>query len=188
MYYGQEDDERDPFDDFGEPETTNDAIADDYSEEFEREEFETTADDEPTVVEPKRETKIKTGFSWAGFAGGLMAFVWIGGAIGGPLTYFGVEAVMAMDPAMQAGLIALAFGPALLFWVAASAAGEALKARTLAAELTRLARATSLPIEAGEAQAQRLTNTVKNEIDQLNDAVSSALDRLAELEAAAQYV
>jgi len=186
MYYGQEDDERDPFEDFGEAETTNDAIADDYSEDFDREEFEATAHDEPAVVEPTRETKIKTGFSWAGFAGGLMAFVWIGGAIGGPLTYFGVDAVMAMDPAMQAGLIALAFGPALLFWVAASAAGEALKARTLATELTRLVHAASLPIEAGEAQAQRLTNTVKNEIEQLNDAVSSALDRLAELEAAAQ--
>lgn len=186
MYYGQEDDERDPFEDFGEAETLNDAIADEYSEDFDREEFEATAHDEPAVVEPTREQKIKTGFSWAGFAGGLMAFVWIGGAIGGPLTYFGVDAVMAMDPAMQAGLIALAFGPALLFWVAASAAGEALKARTLATELTRLARAASLPMEAGEAQAQRLTNTVKNEIEHLNEAVSSALDRLAELEAAAQ--
>jgi hypothetical protein len=87
---------------------------------------------------------------------------------------------------MQAGLIALAFGPALLFWVAASAAGVALKARTLATELTRLAREANLPVEHGEAQAQRLTNTVKNEIEQLNDAVSAALDRLAELEAAAQ--
>jgi hypothetical protein len=176
MYYGQEDDERDPFEVFGEAETSNDDIAEDFD----------TAADEPAIVEPKRDIKVKTGFSWAGFAGGVMALVWIGGAIGGPLTYFGVEAVMAMDPAMQAGLIALAFGPALLFWVAASAAGEALKARTLAVELTRLAREASLPVEAGEAQAQRLTNTVKLEIESLNDAVSAALDRLAELEAAAQ--
>jgi hypothetical protein len=115
-----------------------------------------------------------------------MALIWIGGAIGGPLTYFGVEAVMAMDPAMQAGLIALAFGPALLFWVAASAAGEALKARKLAAELTRIAREAQLPLEAGEAHAQRLSATVKSEIEQLNDAVSAALDRLTELEMAAQ--
>lgn len=191
MYYGQEDDERDPFEVFGEAETAHDDVADDFSEDldreaFEREEFETTSRDEPAVVEPKREIKVKTGFSWAGFAGGVMALVWIAGAIGGPLTYFGVDAVMAMDPAVQAGLIALAFGPALLFWVAASAAGEALKARTLATELTRIAREANLPIEAGEAQAQRLTNTVKNEIEQLNDAVSAALDRLAELEAAAQ--
>jgi hypothetical protein len=187
MYYGQEDDERDPFEVFGEAETSNDDIADDFAEEFDREEEFTTASREaPSVVEPKREIKVKTGFSWAGFAGGVMALVWIAGAIGGPLTYFGVDAVMAMDPAMQAGLIALAFGPALLFWVAASAAGEALKARTLATELTRLARQAAMPVEAGEAQAQRLTNTVKNEIEQLNDAVSAALDRLAELEAAAQ--
>ncbi len=186
MYYGQEDDERDPFEVFGEAENTNDAIAGDFSEEFDREEFSTRSSDEPNVVEPKRETKIKAGFSWAGFAGGVMALVWIGGAIGGPLTYFGVDAVMAMDPAMQAGLIALAFGPALLFWVAASAAGEALKARTLATELTRMAREAAMPVEAGEAQAQRLTNTVKHEIESLNEAVSAALDRLGELEAAAQ--
>jgi uncharacterized protein YlxW (UPF0749 family) len=194
MYYEQEDDERDPFEEFGIADPSSDELADDFSEEFDRdhydrEEFETTAREareEPAVVEPTRATKVKTGFSWAGFAGGLMALVWIGGAIGGPLTYFGVEAVMAMDPAMQAGLIALAFGPALLFWVAASAAGEALKARTLAVELTRLAQEAAMPVEAGEAQAQRLTNTVKNEIEQLNDAVSAALDRLAELEAAAQ--
>ncbi|OQW63144.1 MAG: hypothetical protein A4S17_07440 [Proteobacteria bacterium HN_bin10] len=196
MYYGHDDDERDPFEDFGEAEMANDDRAHAFTDEFDdlgdfqredfREEFEPVRRDEPALVEPKHETKIKTGFSWAGFAGGLMALVWIAGAIGGPLSYFGVEAVMAMDPAMQAGLIALAFGPALLFWVAASAAGEALKARKLAAELTRLARESALPTEAGEAHAQRLSNTVKSEIEQLNDAVSSALDRLAELEAAAQ--
>jgi len=189
MYYGQEDDERDPFEEFGIADSANEELADDYNDDFDREDrdhFETTSRDEPAVVEPKRNPKVKTGFSWAGFAGGVMALVWIAGAIGGPLTYFGVEAVMAMDPAMQAGLIALAFGPALLFWVAASAAGEALKARTLAVELTRLVQEAAMPVEAGEAQAQRLTDTVKSEIEQLNDAVSSALDRLAELETAAQ--
>jgi hypothetical protein len=112
--------------------------------------------------------------------------VWIAGAIGGPISYFGVDGVTGMDPAMQAGLIALAFGPALLFWVAASAAGEALKARKLAVELTRMARESRLPIDATESEAQRLTNTVKHEIENLNDAVAAALGRLAELEAAAQ--
>ncbi|MBX3430268.1 MAG: hypothetical protein KF779_11875 [Hyphomonadaceae bacterium] len=186
MYYGQEDDERDPFEVFGEAETSNEDVADDFNDDFNGEEDFTIAADEPATIELKREEKVKTGFSWAGFAGGVMALIWIGGAIGGPLTYFGVDAVMAMDPAMQAGLIALAFGPALLFWVAASAAGEALKARKLAVELTRLAREAAMPVEAGQAQAQRLTNTVKSEIEQLNDAVTHALDRLAELEAAAQ--
>ncbi|HYD72639.1 MAG TPA: hypothetical protein VEF55_05845, partial [Candidatus Binatia bacterium] len=120
------------------------------------------------------------------FTGGLAALVWIGGAIGGPISYFGVDGVMGMDPAMQAGLIALAFGPALLFWVAASAAGEALKARRLAVELTRIAHEQRLPVEAAENEAQRLTNTVKHEIENLNDAVAAALGRLAELETAAQ--
>ena len=179
MYYDLED-ERDPFEAFGEPEPANDIA-------IEEDTFETAdARDAHPVIEPQEPAKVKTGFSWAGFMGGLAALVWIGGAIGGPLSYYGVEAVMAMDPAMQAGLIALAFGPALLFWVAASAAGESLKARKLAVELTRLAQNPRLATDGVESDAQRLTNSVKHEIENLNDAVATALDRLAELERSAQ--
>lgn len=175
MYFDDED-ERDPFEAFGEAEA---------SDEIDVQEFDRPVE-EPTTIEPAAPKKVKTGFSWAGFLGGVAALLWIVGAIGGPLSYFGVDAVMAMDPAMQAGMIALAFGPALLFWVAASAAGEALKARRLAMELTRIAQERANPVEAGEADAQRLTNTVKTEIEALNEAVSTALDRLAELERSAQ--
>ena len=181
MYFDDErDDERDPFDAFGEPEAANEAIT--------LGEFEPTATQTMLALEQPQTTTdtVKTGFSWAGFAGGLAAVTWIAGAIGGPISYFGVDGVTGMDPAMQAGLIALAFGPALLFWVAASAAGEALKARKLAVELTRMARESRLPIDATESEAQRLTNTVKHEIENLNDAVAAALGRLAELETAAQ--
>jgi len=181
MYFDDDkDDERDPFDGFGEPEAANDDIA--------LGEFEPAATQTMRAVEDTQAaaTTVRTGFSWAGFAGGLAALVWVAGAIGGPISYFGLDGVMGMDPAMQVGLIALAFGPALLFWVAASAAGEALKARKLALELTRMARESRLPIEAGEGEAQRLSNTVKHEIENLNDAVAAALHRLAELEAAAQ--
>lgn len=181
MYFDDErDDERDPFEAFGEPEATG--------EEITLGEFEPTATQTMLAVgEPQATTEtVKTGFSWAGFTGGLAALVWIGGAIGGPISYFGIDGVMGMDPAMQAGLIALAFGPALLFWVAASAAGEALKARKLAVELTRIAREQRLPVEATGDEAQRLTNVVKHEIENLNDAVAAALNRLAELEAATQ--
>jgi len=87
---------------------------------------------------------------------------------------------------MQAGFVALAFGPALLFWLAASAAGEALKTRRLATELTRMAQESRAPFDAGENNAQRLSDTVKSEIETLNDAVSAALDRLAQLETVAQ--
>lgn len=187
MYFNQDDDERDDaaFELFGD---ADDVAESSTGEDIALEDFEPSAQDveEPTVIEPKAPAKIKTGFSWAGFAGGLAALVWIGGAIGGPLSYFGVEAVMAMDPAMQAGLIALAFGPALLFWVSASAAGEALKARRLSMELTRLAQQSRFPNDTGELEAQRIANTVKNEIESLNDAVTTALDRLAELENVAQ--
>ncbi|HYD88728.1 MAG TPA: hypothetical protein VEA80_14735 [Vitreimonas sp.] len=178
MYFDQEDDERDPFAAFGDLDATNHGFAND--------DLDATVQ-QPAVVEPETQTKVKTGFSWAGFMGGAAALVWVAGAIGGPLSYFGVDAIMTMDPAMQAGLVALAIGPALLFWVTASAAGEALKTRRIATQLTqKIAHENRFPTEAAETHAQRLSETVKTEIESLNDAVASAMDRLAELERAAQ--
>lgn len=182
-----DEDERDPFAMFGEAEP----LADDtemmsVADEDDQLDEEITRTDAAAPAAPAKKNKVKSGFSWAGFAGGIAALTWIGGAIGGPASYFGLNAIMAMDPMMQAGLIALAFGPALLFWVSASAAGEALKARKLAAELTRIAHEARLPIETSEADAKRLATTVKSEIESINDAVAAALDRLAELEGAAQ--
>lgn len=178
MYFDQEDDERDPFAAFGDLDATDTEFADEDL---------TNAEHQPAVIEPETETKVNTGFSWAGFMGGFAALVWIAGAIGGPISYFGADALMAMDPAMQAGLIALAIGPALLFWVTSSAAGEALKTRRIATQLTqKLSSDNRFPTEAAETHAQRLTETVKSEIESLNDAVATAMDRLAELERAAQ--
>ena len=174
MHFEEED--RDPFEAFAATEAGEQAP--DRPVFTAQQDLETDDQDAPTPV--------KTAFSWAGFAGGLAALVWIGGAIGGPLSLYGVEAVLALDPAVQAGIVALALGPALLFWIAASAAGEALKARRLAVELTYYAREARSPVEAGEKQAQRLSNTVKIEIEALNEAVACALDRLGELETAAQ--
>lgn len=179
MYFDDEEkDERDPFELFGDaPEAEADPV-----EELSLDQ----PVEEPATIEPEAPKKVRGGFSWAAFTGGLAAFVWIGGAIGGPLSYFGVDGVMTMDPAMQAGILALAFGPALLFWVASSAAGEALKARRIATQLMTQGVTHRIEAEAGEASVQRITNTVKTEIEALNDAVSTAMTRLAELEAAAQ--
>lgn len=187
MYFDQDDEDRDPFEAFGDLDTTTNTTDDDnFDDDFTAEEPSAVVD-EPTVIEPETETKVKTGFSWAAFIGGLTALLWIGAAVGGPISYFGFDALMTMDPAMQAGLVALAVGPALLFWVTASAAGESLKARRIATQLTqRMAREHRFPTESAEQQAKALTDTVKGEIETLNDAVTSALDRLAELERAAE--
>ncbi len=130
--------------------------------------------------------EVRTAFSWAGFAGGLAALTWIGAAVAGALSYFGPEAALATSPLMQAGFVALAFGPALLFWVAASAAAEALKTRRLAVQLTRFAHEARAPLEAGSEQAQHLGQVVKLEIEGLNEAVANALDQLSELDISAQ--
>lgn len=181
MSYEQAD--RDPFEVFGDAEDAREI-------ELAPAMIEVTATQSIPTITPAndfaRAPKIQLGFSWAAFLGGLAALVWIGAAIGAPISYYGLNAAMRMDPALQAAMVAAAFGPALLFWLGAAAAGEALKARKLATELTRLARLAQLPVEIGEHHAHRLTATVKNEIDNLNDAVAAALNRLAELEVVAQ--
>ncbi|MES1156927.1 MAG: hypothetical protein ABUL73_04015 [Alphaproteobacteria bacterium] len=150
----------------------------------------TNADDPPPsrAIEPisintaqiaaETPAKIKTGFSWTAFVGGLAALTWTGAAIGGPISYYGVEALLRLDPAMQAGLVALAVGPAILFWLSAAAAAEALKARRVATALTRMAQQPGTHLALSNAH----TVTVKNEIEALNGAVGSALARLADLE------
>ncbi len=193
MYY--EEDERDPFEAFGDVDSAADAASDldfdpDFDAELERAALaagpEHKAGRFDQYAPEHAPAPVKTGFSWAGFLGGIASLIWIGGAIGGPLTYYGLDSVMSMDPAMQGGFIALAFGPALLFWVAASAAGEALKARKLAAELTIIARDVRAPFEAGQADAQRMGASVRGELEALTDAVANALDRMAELELSAK--
>ena len=177
MYFDDEEkDERDPFELFGDaPEAAADPV-----EELN---LAQSAPETVTTIEPQAPRTTRGGFSWAGFMGGMAALVWIAGAIGGPLSYFGLESVMTMDPAMQAGLIALAIGPALLFWLSASAAGEALKARRIAAQIAT--QGAGFPLEA-ESSVQRIAGAVKGEIEALNDAVAGAMSRLAELEGAAQ--
>ena len=68
MYFDDErDDERDPFEAFGEPEATSDEIT--------LGEFEPTATQKMHALEQPQTTTdpVKTGFSWAGFTGGLAA-------------------------------------------------------------------------------------------------------------------
>ena len=46
MYYGQEDDERDPFEEFGISDSANDELADEFNDDFDRDDrdhFETTS-------------------------------------------------------------------------------------------------------------------------------------------------
>jgi hypothetical protein len=149
-------------------------------------EIDIAAQGEPVVTAAKRKKKFKIGVSWAAFGGGLASLAWVGAAIGGPISYYGFDAVMAMDPALQAGLVALAFGPSVLFWLAATAAGEAFKARRLAGALAELVDSARTPFVSDESQAGAMTLNVKNEVLALQDAVTQALARLQELESAAQ--
>jgi hypothetical protein len=169
-------DEIDPFEAFGDIDPGNDNAAP------------AMLDAEPESA-PSSEVapfRVRTGFSWVAFAGGLAALGWLGAAIGGAISYFGVDGMMVMSPLMQAGAIAFAIGPALLFWLGAAAAGEALKARRVAMQLAALAHDTRAPFDATRIGATQLSGAVRREIEQLNEAIATAIDRMADLEAAAQ--
>lgn len=125
---------------------------------------------------------VKPGVSWVGFLGGLAAITWVGGAAGVAFSSFDAATLRALTPLAQLALITAALAPGLLFWLAASAASEALKARRLAAELTRIARVSHAPFEAGALEAQALSHTMRADIASLTAAVSDALERLAQLE------
>jgi hypothetical protein len=152
--------------------------------------FEDMREVEPQAPAPEPQT-IKGGFSWGGFVGGLAALMWLVGAVGAPFSLLGLDGLATLNPALQAGLVALAFGPSVLIWISASALAEAVKARRVAQALAQVrqappAAAAPLAVSFDEERAQRLSSAVRQEVASLNDAVSTALARLDDLETAAQ--
>lgn len=143
----------------------------------------------PAPAAPRAETRIPApgpAFSLAAFVAGLAAPLWLAGAIGAAIAYFGAEALFTLDPTLMAALAAGVFGPALLFWAASSAAGDAASARKLTLELARLAHASHLPLAMGGAEARQLGSAVREELNTLCEAVSDAMGRLASLEDSAK--
>jgi len=140
------------------------------------------AEDAQAVEQPEK-TKTSS-FSWTAFLGAAAALGWLGAAVAVPVSYFGMETLAAMHPAMQAGLAAIAFGPTLLIWLGAAAVGEAAKARAMAMELALIARDAMAP-KAETDNAKRITHDVQEEIATLNKAVDGAYTRLQALNCAA---
>lgn len=143
------------------------------------------AAEQPTQPATQTSARKPSAFSWTAFMGATAALGWLAAAIAVPVSYFGVEALAAMHPAMQAGLAAIAFGPTLLIWLGAAAVGEAAKARALAAELAKIARDALVPMHNPADAAKRATLDVTEEIATLNKAVDSAFTRLQALNSAA---
>jgi hypothetical protein len=128
--------------------------------------------------------KDQKSFSWTGLLGGLTALGWAAGACAAAVSYFGLDILAELHPALQAGLAAIAFGPAILIWLGASAAAEATHARRLAMRMeARTAKTVTLTSEDEEAaRTQRQSVALRSEIDDLNAAVEEALSRLGEIE------
>jgi hypothetical protein len=135
------------------------------------------ADDAPATPAPA------PGFSWTATMGGLLALGWIAAAIAAPLSFYGLDAVMRMDPALHVALAAAAIGPAALIWLTASAVAEAARAGRLAAALVTLSGA------APRAEPPRLDPSALDDahaqVRSLNAAVDAALRRLSTLDSSA---
>lgn len=140
--------------------------------------------DDSKEERPVAQQEKVSSFSWTAFLGGFAALGWLAAAIGVPVSYFGLEALAAMHPAMQAGLVAIAFGPTILIWLGSAAVAEAAKAGKLASELTKIARDAMLPLANSNDAAKRITLSVRTEIADLNKAVDQAFARLSALQCA----
>jgi hypothetical protein len=164
---------------------TNQRVRAMYHRKFDFDSVERDGEDAAVAANHSDDVPVR-GACGAEFVGKLAALVWVVGAICLAYARVGVAELLALDLAVQAELTALGLAPALLLWVAAAAAGEASQARQHAVELTRLAREARSPSELGMRQARGLSNSVTTEIEALNETVADALDRMSDLEAAAQ--
>lgn len=140
------------------------------------------AEIEALASDPVEDTPAPAG---AGFWGVTGALAWIGAALGAPLAFIGRDALQYQHPAVLVGIVAVALAPALLILFTAAAAREANRVRRETAQLAKLATQALAPADAVEDRARSLGETVRAEIGALQSVVEVALDRFAELEAAA---
>lgn len=121
----------------------------------------------------------------AGFWGLTWAGAWVAAAVGTPVAMFGADALSAMNPVVFVAIAAIAVAPALLILFTANAAREARRVREETRRLAALAEQALSPTDEAETRARSLGRTVRAEIGALQTVVETALDRFAELEAAA---
>jgi hypothetical protein len=117
------------------------------------------------------------GFTWAG--------AWVAVAVGTPAAMLGPDALRELHPAIFVAIAAIAIAPALLILYTANAARESRRVRDETRRLAALAEQALAPTDEAETRARTLGRTVRAEIGALQTVVETALDRFAELEAAA---
>lgn len=139
------------------------------------------AEAEETAQKDKDEASVGPGF-W----GFTWAFAWVAVAFGAPSALIGLSALQNQNPAMYVAMAAVAIAPALLILYTASAARESRHTRDETRRIADLAEKALAPTDAAEDRARTLGRTVRAEIGALQSVVENALDRFAELEAAAQ--
>lgn len=120
----------------------------------------------------------------SGFFAVVAALAWVGVAVGAPAAFLGPNTLQYQHPAILVGIAAIAIAPALMLLYAAAAAREAMRVRRETADFARRASEALSPSDV-EERARTLGETVRAEIGALQTVVETALDRFAELEAAA---
>ena len=137
---------------------------------------------EAQEAEAKHKAQASAG---AGFWGLAWAGAWVAVAVGTPAAVLGADALRDLNPAVFVAIAAIAIAPALLILYTANAARESRRVREETRRLTALAEQALSPTDEAETRARTLGRTVRAEIGALQTVVDTALDRFAELEAAA---
>jgi hypothetical protein len=113
------------------------------------------------------------------------ALGWAGASLGAPTALVGWTSLTELGPVALMALGALAVLPPVVMLACSSAAREAYRARLEQHRLSRLARRMMLGPDEMQGRASAFGRSIRAEIDEINESMASALDRMAQLEAAA---
>jgi hypothetical protein len=140
---------------------------------------------DPTETSDPDAASDKTRPVGPGWAAMAMALGWVGAVIATPLASPGVQAMLEQPPLLLAALAALALLPPLVIVSCSAAVREATRARQEQWRLTQFARRVMLGPDEMEGRAEEMGRSIRAEIDEINASMIGALDRMAQLEAAA---
>ncbi len=121
-------------------------------------------------------------FIWIAVVGGVVALFWAAGVLAYSAGENGLSGLAALPVQGLAGLVFVAFGPALFVFLAGLAVREMARFRGTAREVQALAARFADPAKATTADAQAMAGSVRHEISRMNTAVEGALARLGAME------
>jgi len=134
-----------------------------------------------TTITPEAERSGDPG-AMIGILGMVVAGLWVVGSLAGAVVLIGPSAVTSLTIPEYGAVAAVAVLPALMAIISGIAARDSARARAEARRLADAADRLMNPERSAEAAARALAETVRGEINQLDQALLQTLKRLQDVE------